>query len=227
MVVIGVIVSASSLAISLNQAHNDKEKKENNIQQKKSSDYNTTLARLQSTHTTELRKAKILFAQFNGTKIQFFTMQADGTNIKEVVTGDAEEAMKTNDPDNHLKAKLSPDGTTIAYKVAPQKNYTAAAPADLAIIDIKSESKKVIAQKVEKFFWSPDSKNIVYSTNTPPISVHTNAKEIIEESILGPGSEWYLYDITTSQQNKLQFKNTFYNNALYLKLITGPSGFFY
>lgn len=161
------------------------------------------------------KKDRAVFAVFEDLKLNVYSTKLDGSDKRQLLSYDIDEPSTRSRPDSILAASVSPGGELIAYKykLPPALNYTSSDPPDLFLIDSSGQNKRNIAKNIEQFIWSPDGKNILYSANTPLATYQDSRGSVIEAPLVGPGSQWYIYDTQSSREQMLDIKDNIYNST--------------
>lgn len=167
----------------------------------------------ENSNSSSGKKDRAVFAVFEDLKLNVYSTKLDGSDKRQLLSHDINESGTRSRPDSILAARVSSSGELIAYKLPPALNYTSSAPSDLFLIDSSGQNKRNIAKNVEQFIWSPDGKNILYSANTPPATYQDSRGSVIEAPLVGPGSQWYIYDTQSSREQMLDIKDNIYNST--------------
>jgi hypothetical protein len=153
---------------------------------------------------------KVLFAIFEGLKLNVYSIHIDGTEKKLLISHKIDETSTRARPASILFANMSPDGRFLAYKFPPAVNYTSLYPSTLTLIDTVNQTDRKVAENVTQFVWSPDSHQLLYMKESPQ-KESSNFSEM--EAPLYNGSSWYLDDIQQSTERKIEIKDNIFSST--------------
>jgi hypothetical protein len=139
--------------------------------------------------TGDNNRIRAVFADFEGSRINLYASDLDGSNRKLLVS---EETPFTNSlaPMHYaIRARVSPDRHSIAF-ISPSQGDNS-----VYLIDGEGQNKRKLFDNAYAFDWSPTGKKIVYSV------LHRTEQSdgFVGRPSWDPGFEWRVFDTQTGE----------------------------
>jgi hypothetical protein len=154
--------------------------------------------------SAQVESSRIIFAVIEGSKVNLYSVNLDGSDRKLLLTDELEATNLT--ADQAIRASISPLGKAIAYAL-PRNG----SPYPLFLMDTDGKNRRKIVDKIGyHFYWSPSGRKILYPRPAP------NGPE--EFTLVAWGSEWHLLDLQTQRDEIIaRGHDDFYRLWLWLR----------